>query len=109
MCKNREINAGLHGCIHGILYGSQRESAQAVEGACLGYLTGTREQLLQTAVFFRGLFYTAKDLIFVGGKILEMLDDFFGRVEEKEFMELLPQLRNRAAYGVRLFYAWGDG
>ncbi len=98
MCKNREINAGLHGCIHGILYGSQRESAQAVEGACLGYLTGTREQLLQTAVFFRGLFYTAKDLIFVVGKILEMLDDFFGRVEEKEFMELLPQLRMAFAY-----------
>lgn len=27
-----------------------------------------------------------------------MLDDFFGRVEEKEFMELLPQLRMAFAY-----------
>lgn len=98
MCGNREINAGLHGCIHGILYGSKREGAKEVESACLGYLTGTREQLLQTAVFFRGLFYSAKDLIFAGGKILEMLDVFFGKVEEKEFMELLPQLRMAFTY-----------
>lgn len=98
MCRDEGIHAGLHGCIWGILYGSGRKTAEEVEKACLGYLTGTRGQLLQTAVFFRGLFYTAKDLIFIGGKILEMLDDFFGRVEENEFMELLPQLRMAFTY-----------
>lgn len=98
MLAEPEIHAGLYGCIHGILYGSGREDSAAVEMACRGYLTGTREQLLQTALFFRGLFYTAKDLIFIGGQILGMLDQFFGQVEEGEFMELLPELRMAFTY-----------
>lgn len=98
MRRDSQIHAGLHGCIHGILYGSGRETSKDVERACRGYLTGTREQLLQTAVFFRGLFYTAKDLIFIGGQILGMLDTFFGEVDSGEFMELLPQLRMAFTY-----------
>lgn len=98
MKKDVNIHAGLGGCIHGILYGSGKETSEEVEKVCLGYLTGTREQLLQTAFFFRGLFYTAKDLIFIGDSFIEMLDRFFGRVEEEEFMELLPQLRLAFAY-----------
>lgn len=98
MRKDRNIHAGLCGCIHGILYGSGRETAKEAERACLGYLTGTREQLLQTAFFFRGLFYTAKDLLFIGSGFLEMLDRFLGQVDEGEFMELLPQLRLAFAY-----------
>ncbi len=93
-----EINAGLSGCIHGILYGCAKEDANGVENACIGYLTGTREQLLQTANFFRGLFYTAKDLIFIRGRLLGILDTFFGEVGEQEFVELLPQLRMAFAY-----------
>ncbi len=94
----QDIHAGLNGCIHGILYGSKKEDAAAVEHICLGYLTGTREQLLQTAVFFRGLFYTAKDLIFIGERLLQILDSFFGQVGDLEFMELLPQLRMAFTY-----------
>lgn len=93
-----DLHAGLCGCIHGILYGSGREGAANVEFACRGYLTGTKEQLMQTAVFFRGLFYTARDLIFIGSQILELLDTFFGQVDSTEFMELLPQLRMAFAY-----------
>ncbi|MDE7325906.1 MAG: hypothetical protein K2N63_06490 [Lachnospiraceae bacterium] len=93
-----DINAGLSGCIHGILYGCGIEDTNGVEKASIGYLTGTREQLLQTAVFFRGLFYTAKDLIFIGGRLLGILDTFFGQVDEQEFVELLPQLRMAFAY-----------
>lgn len=98
MLQDCGIHAGLHGCIHGILYGSGRETAEDVEKACRGYLTGTKEQMLQTAVFFRGLFYTARDLIFIGGKFLEMLDGFFGQLGEAEFMELLPQLHMAFTY-----------
>lgn len=98
MKQDAQIHAGLHGCVYGILYGSGRESAQAIEGICRGYLMGTKEQLMQTAVFFRGLFYTARDLVFIGDQLLGMLDAFFGQVEEEEFMELLPQLRMAFAY-----------
>ncbi len=98
MTGDGEIHAGLNGCIRGILYGSGRETAEEVEMACRGYLTGTSEQLAHTAQFFRGLFFTARDLVFIGDRFIKMLDEFFGRVAEEEFMELLPELRMAFTY-----------
>lgn len=98
MCQDREIHAGLDGCIRGILYGSGKETAADVERVCRGYLLGTKEQMLHTAQFFKGLFYTARDLVFIGEDFLKMLDEFYGRVSEEEFMELLPELRMAFAY-----------
>ncbi len=93
MIRDSQIHAGLNGCIHGILYGSGREKAAEVETVCRGYLTGTGGQLMGTAQFFRGLFYTARDLVFIGDAFLKMLDTFLGQVTPEEFMELLPELR----------------
>lgn len=98
MIQDTQIQAGLNGCIYGILYGSGQKELAEVELVCRGYLTGTREQMMKTALFFRGLFCTARDLVFIGGKFLEILDGFFGQVEEAEFMELLPELRMAFAY-----------
>lgn len=98
MQEDVQIHAGLNGCIHGILYGGGREDSHAVGMVCRGYLTGTREQLLKTALFFRGLFFTARDLILMEREMLVMIDAFLGEVDEAEFMELLPQLRMAFAY-----------
>lgn len=98
MGQDTELHPGLDGCIHGILYGSGRETAEDVAGACRSYLTGTHDQLLKTARFFRGLFYTARDLVFIGSQFTEMLDHFLGSVEGPEFMELLPELRMAFGY-----------
>ncbi len=98
MILDTQIQAGLNGCIHGILYGGGREGLDQVEQVCQGYLTGTAEQRKKTALFFRGLFYTARDLVFIGGQFLDRLDDFFGKIGEEEFMELLPELRMAFAY-----------
>ncbi len=98
MTLDGEINAGLNGCIHGILYGSGQESAQDIEMVCRGYLGGTKEQLFSTAQFFRGLFFTARDLVFIGEQFVRMLDSFYGVVSEEEFLELLPKLRMAFAY-----------
>ncbi len=98
MTRDGEIHAGLNGCIYGILYGSGKVTAREVEAACRGYLGGTREQLFSTAQFFRGLFFTARDLVFIGKTFIGMLDEFFGRVSEEEFMELLPELRMAFTY-----------
>ena len=98
MDRDGQIHPGLNGCIHGILYGSGRETAAEVEMVCRGYLTGTGEQLMGTAQFFKGLFYTARDLVFIGEEFLKMLDTFFGQVTAEEFMELLPELRMAFTY-----------
>lgn len=98
MQEDVQIHAGLNGCIHGILYGGGKECAQTVGAVCRGYLTGTREQLLQTAVFFRGLFFAARDLVLIEQDMLAIIDTFLGQVDEAEFMTLLPQLRMAFAY-----------
>ena len=98
MARDGEINAGLNGCVHGILYGSGRETAEDIEMVCRGYLNGTREQLFSTAQFFRGLFFSARDLVFIGEQFVRMLDGFYGTVSQEEFMELLPKLRMAFAY-----------
>lgn len=98
MQEDVQVHAGLNGCIHGILYGGGIEDLQTVGAVCRGYLTGTREQLLKTAIFFRGLFFTARDLILMEHEMLAIIDTFLGEVDEAEFMELLPQLRMAFAY-----------
>lgn len=98
MALGEGIHPGLHGCVLGILYGCGKASVTQVEMSCRGYLTGTREQMLKTAVFFRGLFYTARDLVFIGGQFLGMLDGFLGNVGDQEFMELLPELKMAFSY-----------
>ena len=98
MTRDGEIQAGLNGCTYGILYGSGKVTAREVEAACRGYLGGTREQLFSTAQFFRGLFFTARDLVFIGNDFIQMLDGFYGQVTEEEFMELLPELRMAFTY-----------
>lgn len=98
MERDSEIQAGVHGCIHGLLYGGGKENVTRIEQVCRGYLTGTREQLLKTAMFFRGLFYGAKDLVFVGDTFLRMLDEFLMQVGEEDFMQLLPELHMAFTY-----------
>lgn len=98
MTSDSAVHAGLNGCIHGILYGSGKEKETEVEAVCRGYLSGTREQLFSTAQFFRGLFFTARDLVFIGEQFIRMLDEFYGQVSQEEFMELLPQLRLAFTY-----------
>lgn len=96
--ERTDIHPGVHGCMLGILYGCGKVQIRQVETACRGYLTGTREQLLQTAQFFRGLFYTARDLIFIGTQFLEILDRFFDSVEDESFLALLPDLKMAFGY-----------
>lgn len=98
MQKDSQIQAGLDGCIHGILYGGGREDVALIENACLGYFRGSKAQMKKTALFFRGLFFSAKDLIFIGGQMVGILDSFLQQAETAEFMELLPELRMAFTY-----------
>lgn len=98
MQQDPQIQAGLDGCIHGILYGGKKEDTVQIERACLGYFQGTKEQAKKAALFFRGLFFSARDLIFIDGQLLRMLDTFLQQAGALEFMELLPELRMAFTY-----------
>ncbi len=98
MQRDPGIQAGINGCIQGILYGGGRTGMDEVELVCKGYLSGTEKQAMKTAQFFRGLFFTARDLVFADRRFLKMLDVFLGQVEGADFMELLPELRMAFTY-----------
>lgn len=98
MQKDPKIQAGVNGCIQGILYGGGRAAVEEVATVCRGYLSGTGQQVMQTAQFFRGLFFSARDLVFADRHFLKMLDGFLGQVTGTEFMELLPELRMAFTY-----------
>lgn len=88
-----DLHPGLHGGVLGLLYGADPAWREEIERACAGYLRGTREQMLQSASFLRGLFSTARDLVLVSGQFLPALDYLLSRLEEEDFLALLPELR----------------
>ena len=63
-----------------------------------GYLRGTREKMLLSAVFLRGLFSTSRDLVLIDGEFVGMLDGLFARLTEEDFTSLLPELRLAFSY-----------
>lgn len=88
-----DLHPGLHGGVLGLLYGADPDWLNEIETACGGYLRGTRERMLQSASFLRGVFSTARDLLLVSEQFLPGLDHLFSRLEEPDFMALLPDLR----------------
>ncbi len=98
MLNKKDINPGLDGAIRGVLYGRGRLTATEVGKACAGYMSGTREKKLKAATFLRGVFFTARDLLFVGDTFLRIIDDFLLGVEDECFMQVLPQFRIAFSY-----------
>lgn len=93
MLRDPALHPGLHGGVLGLLYGADPAWLSAIDAACAGYLRGTREQMLRSASFLRGLFSTARDLLLIGGQFLPGLDHLLAHLEEEDFLSLLPELR----------------
>lgn len=53
---------------------------------------------MESASFLRGLFYTARDFVFVKEGFLEMIDGLIGGLDADEFLKMLPQLRMAFGY-----------
>jgi len=98
LLEQDNLQAGLEGCVRGILYGSGHCTFSDIEKVCYGYMSGTHEKLLLGAKLFRGIFFTARDLVFVGNSFIKMMDEFIGRVSSEDFMLLLPELRIAFSY-----------
>jgi len=92
------LQPGLHGAVLGLLYGCDSQYAQKIQDTASGYLQGTKEMQMKSAAFLRGLFYTAKDLVFVRESFLVMIDELLGRLSAEAFMRLLPELRQAFGY-----------
>ena len=94
----RGITPGLEGTVLGLLYGYESRYETRIRSAAAGYLQGTDEMQMKSAAFLRGLFYTARDFVFVQEHFLEMIDGLLEKLSGEAFMKLLPELRQAFGY-----------
>ena len=94
----RGITPGLEGTVLGLLYGYESRYETRIRSAAAGYRQGTDEMQMKSAAFLRGLFYTARDFVFVQEHFLEMIDGLLEKLSGEAFMKLLPELRQAFGY-----------
>lgn len=92
------IQPGLEGAVLGLLYGYDSNYEEQIQKTASGYLQGTEDMRMKSAVFLRGLFYTARDFVFVRESFLSMIDELLGSLSAEAFMKLLPELRMAFGY-----------
>ncbi len=92
------INSRLQGTVYGLIYGDDVSVGDEIIEVCKGYLAGTTNQLANGASFLRGLFSTARDLVFVEDSFVKMVDELFEEIDSDAFMGVLPELRMAFAY-----------
>lgn len=89
-------NPCILGCVMGLLYGGGQLLETVVEQTGKGFLNGTKS--MEGAKFFRGLFSSARDIIFGGNALISIIDSMIRHAEDEKFMQLLPDLRLAFAY-----------
>ena len=82
----------------GLLYGSDSSYKDEIKNALNAYLTGSEEIKKQGAVFLRGLFSTARDIVLVGNEFIIITDKLVSGLETEAFMEILPEMRLAFSY-----------
>lgn len=94
----REIQPGIEGAVLGILYGYENSYGERIKETAAGYLKGTEKKQMKSASFLRGLFFTARDLVFVREEFLTMIHELLSELSVEAFMQLLPELRQAFGY-----------
>ena len=98
LSEREKIQPGLYGAVLGLLYGWDGRYNVRIQEAAYGYLKGSGEMRMKSAAFLRGLFYTARDFVFVQEDFLSMVDSLLAGLSAEEFLQLLPELRMAFGY-----------
>ncbi|MCI8598160.1 MAG: hypothetical protein HFJ10_06940 [Lachnospiraceae bacterium] len=98
LLERRPIQPAVEGVTLGLLYGYDSNYGEKIAGTAQGYVRGTEEMLAQSATFLRGLFFSARDFVFVSQNFLTLIDELLGRLPSEEFLKLLPELRMAFGY-----------
>jgi len=98
LLEKKEIQPGLEGAVLGILYGYESGWGERIRETAAGYLKGTEKEQMKSASFLRGLFFTARDLVFVREEFLTMIHGLLSELSVEAFLQLLPELRQAFGY-----------
>ncbi|MDO5407056.1 MAG: DUF5682 family protein [Eubacteriales bacterium] len=98
LLEQEQVQPGLQGAVMGLLYGQNRVYEKRIRETAAGYIHGTREMMPKSAAFLRGLFFTARDYVFVSGDFLKLIDELLDRLPDETFLQLLPELRMAFGY-----------
>lgn len=93
MIEKDNPEPALYGAVLGLLYGYDANYKSEISNALFGYLTGSDELKKQGAVFLRGAFSTARDIVLVGYEFIKMIDSLINSLSINDFMEVMPELR----------------
>lgn len=98
MIKADDIHPSILGACQGILYAYAEIDKREITISMEGYLSGSGDRMLHAADHIRGVFYMARDILFVDDSILNMLDEYVGNTDYDTFIRMLPQLRLAFSY-----------
>lgn len=98
MCEKDNPQPTVYGAVLGLLYGNDAKYKLQISNSLFGYLTGSDELKKQGAVFLRGVFSTARDIVLVGDEFTTMIDSLIKLLSMNDFMEVLPELRLAFSY-----------
>lgn len=98
MCEKENPEPTVYGAVLGLLYGNDMSYKYEISNSFFGYLTGSDELKKQGAVFLRGVFTTARDIVLVGNEFSKIIDTLVRSLSIDDFMEVLPELRLAFSY-----------
>lgn len=98
MTRRTDPQPAVYGAVEGLLYGRDSRRKNDIRLAVQKYLSGSREIQKQGAVFLRGLFSTARDIVLVGDEFIRITDSLIQSFSMEEFLEILPELRLAFSY-----------
>jgi len=91
LCERANTPPAIDGAATGLLYDTGDFSLEDVRHRANAYLGGSA--LAHTGRFLRGIFLTAKDIVFYDSRFLEGINSAISAIPYEDFLELLPDLR----------------
>ena len=98
LCSQTEKHPAVFGAAMGLLCAVDLSNQFAAERAMRGFLRGTAEIKKQGAEYLKGLFSTARDIVFSGDDFLLMTDELLRSMTSGDFIEILPSLKLAFSY-----------
>jgi hypothetical protein len=93
LIANKNVPPSVDGSASGLLYNAGKLSLEQALGRANAYFTATGDILAMSGRFLRGLFLTAKDLVFYDNGFLGGLNNTVKNLPYDDFIKLLPDLR----------------